>query len=85
MLIKANIRFVLVLLYINLTIFFSLPILLDAVSQNSPRVIDDTQTKKLAASLKNCCYYETCAMYGLNVDRVFQDGKRHILDRMLKS
>ncbi|KAJ8036390.1 Arf-GAP with GTPase, ANK repeat and PH domain-containing protein 3 [Holothuria leucospilota] len=53
----------------------------DAVSQTSPRVIDDTQTKKLAASLKNCCYYETCAMYGLNVDRVFQDAAHMIVER----
>ena len=22
-----------------------------------------------------CAYYETCATYGLNVERVFQDGK----------
>ena len=47
----------------------------DAVSQNSPRVIDDARARKLAADLKRCPYYETCAMYGLNVDRVFQDGK----------
>lgn len=24
--------------------------------------------------MKRCTYYETCATYGLNVERVFQDG-----------
>ena len=47
----------------------------DALTQNSPRLIDDTKAKKLAADLKRCPYFETCAMYGLNVERVFQDGE----------
>lgn len=47
----------------------------DAISETNPRVIDDTRARKLAADLKRCSYYETCATYGLNVDRVFQDGK----------
>lgn len=38
------------------------------------RVIDDARARKLANDLKRCAYYETCAAYGLNVDRVFQDG-----------
>jgi hypothetical protein len=44
-------------------------------------VIDDARARKLAADLKKCAYYETCATYGLNVERVFQDGefKEHIL------
>lgn len=25
--------------------------------------------------MKRCSYYETCATYGLNVDRVFQEGE----------
>lgn len=50
---------------------------LDAISETNPRVIDDTRARKLAADLKRCSYYETCATYGLNVDRVFQDGKRN--------
>lgn len=24
--------------------------------------------------MKRCTYYETCSTYGLNVERVFQDG-----------
>jgi len=50
----------------------------DAISETNPRVIDDTRARKLAADLKRCSYYETCATYGLNVDRVFQDGKKII-------
>ncbi|CAL8069056.1 unnamed protein product [Calicophoron daubneyi] len=37
------------------------------------RVIDDALARKLATDLKRCAYYETCAAYGLNVERVFQD------------
>jgi len=47
----------------------------DAISESNPRVIDDTRARKLASDLKRCAYYETCATYGLNVERVFQDGK----------
>ncbi|EEZ97569.1 Centaurin-gamma-1A-like Protein [Tribolium castaneum] len=45
----------------------------DAISENNPRVIDDSRARKLANDLKRCSYYETCATYGLNVERVFQD------------
>lgn len=41
----------------------------------SPRVIDDAKARKMANDLKRCSYYETCATYGLNVERVFQDGE----------
>lgn len=47
----------------------------DAISESNPRVIDDTRARKLANDLKRCSYYETCATYGLNVERVFQDGR----------
>jgi hypothetical protein len=47
----------------------------DAISENNPRVIDDSRARKLASDLKRCSYYETCATYGLNVERVFQDGE----------
>uniref|UniRef100_A0A4W5LUM7 Uncharacterized protein n=2 Tax=Hucho hucho TaxID=62062 RepID=A0A4W5LUM7_9TELE len=46
----------------------------DAISSANPRVIDDTRARKLSNDLKRCTYYETCATYGLNVERVFQDG-----------
>lgn len=48
----------------------------DAISERSPRIIDDSRARKLAADLsRRCGYYETCATYGLNVERVFHDGK----------
>lgn len=46
----------------------------DAISETSPRVIDDARARKLAADLKCCGYYETCATYGLAVQQVFLDG-----------
>ncbi|XP_078287563.1 arf-GAP with GTPase, ANK repeat and PH domain-containing protein 1-like isoform X2 [Rhinoraja longicauda] len=45
----------------------------DAISATNPRVIDDARARKLCADLKRCMYYETCATYGLNVDRVFNE------------
>ncbi|KAF7243632.1 Arf-GAP with GTPase, ANK repeat and PH domain-containing protein 1 [Varanus komodoensis] len=50
----------------------------DAISSSNPRVIDDARARKLSNDLKRCTYYETCATYGLNVERVFQDGKYNI-------
>ncbi|OXB61682.1 hypothetical protein ASZ78_000707, partial [Callipepla squamata] len=47
----------------------------DAISSSNPRVIDDARARKLSNDLKRCTYYETCATYGLNVERVFQDAK----------
>lgn len=51
----------------------------DAISESNPRVIDDTRARKLATDLKRCTYYETCATYGLNVERVFQDACQKIV------
>lgn len=49
----------------------------DGISERNPRVIDEARARKLASDLKRCSYYETCATYGLNVERVFQDGKHY--------
>ncbi|KAH8872685.1 Arf-GAP with GTPase, ANK repeat and PH domain-containing protein 3 [Schistosoma japonicum] len=61
----------------------SLPIILvgtqDSHCEPYVRVIDDARARKLANDLKRCAYYETCAAYGLNVDRVFQDACLKIL------
>jgi Arf-GAP/GTPase/ANK repeat/PH domain-containing protein 1/3 len=46
----------------------------DAISESNPRVIHEDRARKLANELKRCTYYETCATYGLNIERVFQDG-----------
>ena len=48
--------------------------ILDAISENNPRVIHEDRARKLAHELKRCSYYETCATYGLNVERVFYDS-----------
>lgn len=62
------------LVYIQFFFFFFLS-RVDGISERTPRVIDETRARKLASDLKRCSYYETCATYGLNVERVFQDGK----------
>ncbi|VDL93012.1 unnamed protein product [Schistocephalus solidus] len=51
----------------------------DLTSEKNPRVIDDSQARHLAVDLHKCPYYETCATYGLNVERVFQDGELPLL------
>ncbi|XP_077482567.1 arf-GAP with GTPase, ANK repeat and PH domain-containing protein 1 isoform X3 [Stigmatopora argus] len=51
----------------------------DAINSTNPRVIDDSRARKLSNDLKRCTYYETCATYGLNVERVFQDVAQKIV------
>uniref|UniRef100_A0A8C5PP64 Arf-GAP with GTPase, ANK repeat and PH domain-containing protein 1 n=1 Tax=Leptobrachium leishanense TaxID=445787 RepID=A0A8C5PP64_9ANUR len=51
----------------------------DAISCSNPRVIEDSRARKLSNDLKRCTYYETCATYGLNVERVFQDVAQKIV------
>ncbi|XP_012933486.1 arf-GAP with GTPase, ANK repeat and PH domain-containing protein 3 isoform X7 [Heterocephalus glaber] len=51
----------------------------DAISAANPRVIDDGRARKLSTDLKRCTYYETCATYGLNVERVFQDVAQKVV------
>ncbi|XP_033856617.1 arf-GAP with GTPase, ANK repeat and PH domain-containing protein 3-like isoform X4 [Acipenser ruthenus] len=51
----------------------------DAISAANPRVIDDSRARKLSNDLKRCTYYETCATYGLNVERVFQDVAQKVV------
>nr|CAH7721960.1 unnamed protein product [Callosobruchus chinensis] len=55
----------------------------DAISECSPRSIDDTRVHRLCNDLKRCTYYETCATYGLNVERVFQDACQKIVQQRL--
>uniref|UniRef100_A0A5S6NXZ5 Arf-GAP with GTPase, ANK repeat and PH domain-containing protein 1 n=1 Tax=Xenopus tropicalis TaxID=8364 RepID=A0A5S6NXZ5_XENTR len=64
----------------HIPIFLRLICLLtDAISCSNPRVIDDSRARKLSNDLKRCTYYETCATYGLNVERVFQDVAQKIV------
>uniref|UniRef100_H3CHY1 ArfGAP with GTPase domain, ankyrin repeat and PH domain 1 n=1 Tax=Tetraodon nigroviridis TaxID=99883 RepID=H3CHY1_TETNG len=51
----------------------------DAITSANPRVIEDSRARKLSNELKRCTYYETCATYGLNVERVFQDVAQKIV------
>ncbi|XP_067620147.1 centaurin-gamma-1A isoform X2 [Eurosta solidaginis] len=55
----------------------------DAISERNPRLIDDSRARKLANDLRRCSYYETCATYGLNVERVFQDACQKILQQRI--
>lgn len=51
----------------------------DAISFTNPRVIDDARARKRFNGLKRCTYYETCAMYRLNVERDFQEVAQKIV------
>ncbi|XP_032821434.2 arf-GAP with GTPase, ANK repeat and PH domain-containing protein 1-like isoform X2 [Petromyzon marinus] len=57
----------------------------DAICAANPRVIDDARARKLSGDLKRCTYYETCATYGLNVERVFQDVAQKVVAMRKKS
>ncbi|EAA14733.4 AGAP009160-PA [Anopheles gambiae str. PEST] len=57
----------------------------DGICERAPRVIDDARARKLAQDLKRCTYYETCATYGLNVERVFQDACQKIVQQRLST
>jgi Arf-GAP/GTPase/ANK repeat/PH domain-containing protein 1/3 len=56
---------------------------IDAISDRCPRIIDDSRGRKLANDLKRCLYFETCATYGLNVERVFQEACQKIVQTRL--
>ncbi|KAM9445664.1 arf-GAP with GTPase, ANK repeat and PH domain-containing protein 2 isoform 3-T3 [Clarias gariepinus] len=45
----------------------------DKISSTNVRVIEDKRVQQLCADVRRCAYYETCATYGLNVDRVFTE------------
>ncbi|XP_068123514.1 arf-GAP with GTPase, ANK repeat and PH domain-containing protein 2 isoform X3 [Hyperolius riggenbachi] len=51
----------------------------DKISSNNPRVIEDVRARGLCYDMKRCMYYETCATYGLNVDRVFSEVAQKVL------
>uniref|UniRef100_A0A8C3UZQ2 ArfGAP with GTPase domain, ankyrin repeat and PH domain 2 n=1 Tax=Catharus ustulatus TaxID=91951 RepID=A0A8C3UZQ2_CATUS len=45
----------------------------DKISSSSPRAVEDARARALCGDMRRCLYYETCATYGLNVDRVFTE------------
>ncbi|XP_067385608.1 arf-GAP with GTPase, ANK repeat and PH domain-containing protein 2 isoform X2 [Emydura macquarii macquarii] len=51
----------------------------DKISSTNPRVIDDPRARALCGDMKRCLYYETCATYGLNVDRVFSEVTQKVV------
>ncbi|XP_034022708.1 arf-GAP with GTPase, ANK repeat and PH domain-containing protein 1-like [Thalassophryne amazonica] len=51
----------------------------DKISSSNPRVIDDARARQLCSDVRRCTYYETCATYGLNVNRVFNDAAQKIM------
>jgi hypothetical protein len=53
----------------------------DFISENNPRLIDDNKARNLANELKRCVYYETCATYGLHVERVFHDACQKVVNQ----
>ncbi|KAI4886159.1 hypothetical protein NFI96_019022 [Prochilodus magdalenae] len=51
----------------------------DKISSTNVRVIEDKRVQQLCADVRRCTYYETCATYGLNVDRVFSEVSQKIV------
>uniref|UniRef100_A0AAR2JUF1 ArfGAP with GTPase domain, ankyrin repeat and PH domain 2 n=1 Tax=Pygocentrus nattereri TaxID=42514 RepID=A0AAR2JUF1_PYGNA len=47
----------------------------DKISSTNVRVIEDKRVQQLCADVRRCAYYETCATYGLNVDRASNGGQ----------
>ncbi|KAG8452555.1 hypothetical protein GDO86_004369 [Hymenochirus boettgeri] len=45
----------------------------DKITSGNKRVVEDVRARALCNDIKRCMYYETCATYGLNVDRVFNE------------
>ncbi|NXC38087.1 AGAP2 protein, partial [Penelope pileata] len=41
----------------------------DKISAASPRAVEDARAQALSGAMGRCLYYETCATYGLNVER----------------
>lgn len=46
----------------------------DKISSSNPRVIEDQRARQLCIDVRHSLFYETCATYGFNVDRVFSEG-----------
>ncbi|XP_014002388.1 arf-GAP with GTPase, ANK repeat and PH domain-containing protein 2 [Salmo salar] len=57
----------------------------DKISSTNPRVIEDMRARQLCVDVRHCVFYETCATYGLNVDRVFQEAALKIVTQKKQS
>ncbi|XP_060931060.1 arf-GAP with GTPase, ANK repeat and PH domain-containing protein 1-like [Limanda limanda] len=71
-------------LYSQLSTFRSdLPLIVvgtqDKISSSNPRVIEDQRARQLCVDVRHSLFYETCATYGFNVDRVFSEAAQKIV------
>nr|XP_019966527.1 PREDICTED: arf-GAP with GTPase, ANK repeat and PH domain-containing protein 2-like isoform X1 [Paralichthys olivaceus] len=51
----------------------------DKISSTNPRVIEDQRARQLCVDVRHSLFYETCATYGFNVDRVFSEAAQKIV------
>ncbi|KAF7668055.1 hypothetical protein LDENG_00034910 [Lucifuga dentata] len=51
----------------------------DKISSLNPRVIEDQRARQLCIDVRHSLFYETCATYGFNVDRVFSEAAQKIV------
>uniref|UniRef100_A0A3P8VQD2 ArfGAP with GTPase domain, ankyrin repeat and PH domain 2 n=1 Tax=Cynoglossus semilaevis TaxID=244447 RepID=A0A3P8VQD2_CYNSE len=51
----------------------------DKISSSNPRVIEDHRARQLCIDVRHSLFYETCATYGFNVDRVFSEAAQKIV------
>ncbi|KAM3872594.1 arf-GAP with GTPase, ANK repeat and PH domain-containing protein 2 [Diretmus argenteus] len=51
----------------------------DKISSANPRVIEDQRARQLCIDVRHSLFYETCATYGFNVDRVFSEAAQKII------
>uniref|UniRef100_A0A672I714 ArfGAP with GTPase domain, ankyrin repeat and PH domain 2 n=1 Tax=Salarias fasciatus TaxID=181472 RepID=A0A672I714_SALFA len=53
----------------------------DKISSTNPRVIEDQRARQLCIDVRHSLFYETCATYGFNVDRVFSEAAQKIVSQ----
>ncbi|XP_061838468.1 arf-GAP with GTPase, ANK repeat and PH domain-containing protein 2 isoform X3 [Nerophis lumbriciformis] len=51
----------------------------DKISSTNPRVIEDQRARQLCIDVRHSLFYETCATYGFNIDRVFAEAAQKIV------
>uniref|UniRef100_A0A1A7YVP5 ArfGAP with GTPase domain, ankyrin repeat and PH domain 2 n=1 Tax=Iconisemion striatum TaxID=60296 RepID=A0A1A7YVP5_9TELE len=71
-------------LYSQLSVYRSdIPVIVvgtqDKISNTNPRVIEDQRARQLCIDVRHSLFYETCATYGFNVDRVFSEAAQKIV------
>ncbi|CAL9703592.1 unnamed protein product [Knipowitschia caucasica] len=51
----------------------------DKISSCNPRVIEDQRARQLCIDVRHSLFYETCATYGFNVERVFAEAAQKVV------